>query len=265
MRSMHFWPSLGCHLPTLLVLYFHIPWWGKSSVSFSRVFMIVICRLKACSGGTLIWYQAILAEKLLELYKGDLHPKENHSSIYKKVCSKVRSPGWHSRDRKNKPFCVLLQRLPWPRWIEMFSVPPDVTSASIRKSISSFPTVMGLLWRNWNWAPQVPWRPWASSFILSAALFLSFERLPFLFHCFSFLCFSSGQSFFQCLSSLQQVHCSFHNGCLPPFGFLLNFLYFLLNPACWLFAFWPQWDNAIGEIALHGEWLLVCTGCPIRS
>ena len=263
MRSMHFWPSLGCHLPTLLVLYFHIPWWGKSSVSFSRVFMIVICSKLALVG---LWYQAILAEKLLELYKGDLHPKEGLDTL---VYIRKSVPNWGplagiQEIGKTNNF-VLLQRLPWPRWIEMFSVSPDVTSASIRKSISSFLTVMGLLWRNWNWAPQVPWRPWASSFILSAALCLSRERLPFLFNCFSFLCFSSGQSFFQCLSSLQQVHCSFHNGCLPPFGFLLNFLYFLLNPACWLFAFWPPRDNALGEIALNGEWLLVCTGCPIRS
>ena len=114
-------------------------------------------------------------------------------------------------------------------------------------------------------APQVPWRPWASSFIISVALFLPNERLPFLFYCFSFLCVSSGQSFFQCLSSLQQVHCSFHHGCLPLFGFLLNFLHFWLNPACWLFAFRPPRNNDTGKIALHREWLLVCAGCPVRS
>lgn len=106
MRSMHFWPSLGYHLPTLLVLYFHIPWWGKSSVSFSRVFMIVICRLKACSGGTLV--SSHFDRKVTWTLQRRSPPKRGigHSGIFKKVCSKVRSPGWHSRDWKNKQFCT---------------------------------------------------------------------------------------------------------------------------------------------------------------
>ena len=44
-------------------------------------------------------------------------------------------------------------------------------------------------------------------------------------------------------------------------GFCWISCIFLLNPACWLFAFRPPLDNDIGEIALHREWLLVCTGC----
>ena len=52
--AMHFWPSPGYCLPTLLVLPFHTPPWGKSSVSLSVVSVSVICRFKVCSGGTVM-------------------------------------------------------------------------------------------------------------------------------------------------------------------------------------------------------------------
>ena len=67
--SPHFWPYLFVDL------------WGKSSASFSGASMSAICRLKACSIGTLM--SSSSGKKLLEhlIYKGDLSPEEGLDTL----------------------------------------------------------------------------------------------------------------------------------------------------------------------------------------
>ena len=145
---MHFWLSLACCQPTLLALPFRRLQGEKSCVSFSGVSMSPICRLKVCSGGSLMSSYSVKNVTWAFNLQRRSCPKRGigHSGIYKKMCFRVRSPSWHSRGCKNERFCTSpetpMTGMDWDVFCATLVFTTEyVAPISIRKSINLFCTV----------------------------------------------------------------------------------------------------------------------------
>lgn len=131
-------------------------------------------------------------------------PKNSWTLAYPRNSFRVRSPSWHPRSSKNERFCSPA-KTPRDRngrrcFLCHLGV-EHVCCTCIRKSIGSLPTVkcyLGLIWGNWNWAPQVRGSLQVSSFYHHCSSSYHLRGAHLLL--FSFL-FSQGQCASQCPSS----------------------------------------------------------------